>query len=50
MELIRLEVEKCDNLGGFFFLMSLVGGIGLGVGVYVIRCLRDEFFYVFIMN
>lgn len=50
MELIRREAEKCDNLGGFFSLMSLAGGTGSGVGAYVTRCLRDEFPHAFIMN
>lgn len=49
-EMVYREVEKCDRFGGFLILFSMVGGIGLGVGVYVIVCFCDEFFYLFILN
>lgn len=49
-DMVYKEVEKCDRFGGFLILMSLVGGIGFGVGVYIIECFWDEFLYLFILN
>lgn len=42
-ELIRKEIEKCDNYLGSMFLMSLAGGTGSGLGSRFLELMRDEF-------
>jgi len=35
-EKVRNSVEKCDSLQGFFFLHSLGGGTGSGLGTFIL--------------
>ena len=44
---MRQTAEKCDSLQGFFFLHSLGGGTGSGLGSYILRDLADEYPSVF---
>ena len=37
LELVRKSVEKCDSLLGFFFIHSLGGGTGSGLGTYILK-------------
>jgi len=46
-EKVRKEVERCDSLQGFFFLHSLGGGTGSGLGSYIIKDLEDIYPEVF---
>ena len=46
-EKVRQTVEKCDSLQGFFFLHSLGGGTGSGLGSYIIKDLADVYPTVF---
>jgi tubulin delta len=48
--LIRSEVEECDQFGGFVILQSLAGGTGSGVGTFITEQLRDEFPSVSLIN
>ena len=50
LEMIQRQAEKCDNLNGFFTLMSLAGGTGSGVGSYITQRIRDDYPHSFIMN
>ncbi|GBG74225.1 hypothetical protein CBR_g17937 [Chara braunii] len=43
MEVIRREVEACDNFGGFLLLQSAAGGTGSGVGAYIAGALKEEY-------
>ena len=49
-ELVRREVERCDEFEGFLVLQSAAGGTGSGVGTFVTRALRDEYRTAFICN
>ena len=49
-ELVRREVEKCDEFEGFLVLQSAAGGTGSGVGTYATRALRDEYRTAFLAN
>lgn len=40
-EKVRVEVERCDSLQGFFFLHSLGGGTGSGLGSYIVADMAD---------
>jgi tubulin epsilon len=46
-ERIRMATEKCDSLQGFFFLHSLGGGTGSGLGTYILKDLVDIYPTVF---
>lgn len=46
-EKVRQAVEKCDSLQGFFFLHSLGGGTGSGLGTYILQDLADLYPSVF---
>jgi tubulin epsilon len=46
-EKVRAAVEKCDSLQGFFFLHSLGGGTGSGLGTYILKDLADLYPSVF---
>ena len=46
-EKVRQAVEKCDSLQGFFFLHSLGGGTGSGLGSYIVRDLAEIYPTVF---
>lgn len=46
-EKVRQSVEKCDSLQGFFFLHSLGGGTGSGLGTYILQDLSDLYPSVF---
>ncbi|KAJ7295228.1 hypothetical protein O6H91_Y205900 [Diphasiastrum complanatum] len=43
LELIRLEVEACDQFCGFLLMQSMAGGTGAGLGAYLLEALRDEY-------
>ena len=49
-ELVRREVERCDEFEGFLVLQSAAGGTGSGVGTFATRALRDEYRTAFICN
>lgn len=38
-----LQVERCDQFGGFLLLQSLAGGTGSGLGTYLTEQLREEY-------
>mmetsp|Transcript_5733 Transcript_5733/g.9109 ORF Transcript_5733/g.9109 Transcript_5733/m.9109 type:complete len:229 (+) Transcript_5733:346-1032(+) len=42
-EKVRQSAEKCDSLQGFFFLHSLGGGTGSGLGSYILKDLADQY-------
>jgi len=42
-EKVRQATEKCDSLQGFFFLHSLGGGTGSGLGTYLLKSIGDEY-------
>ena len=42
-ELVRKEVEQCDQLGGLLLLQSMAGGTGAGLGARVAGALREEY-------
>ena len=44
---VRKQVEMCDSLQGFFFLHSLGGGTGSGLGTYILQDLADVYPSVF---
>ena len=44
---MRAAVEKCESLQGFFFLHSLGGGTGSGLGTYILSSLADSYPSVF---
>ena len=46
-ERVRSAVEKCDSLQGFFFLHSIGGGTGSGLGTYIMQDLADLYPSVF---
>ena len=46
-ERVRLAAEKCNSLQGFFFMHSLGGGTGSGLGSYILGDLEDEYPSVF---
>ena len=46
-EKVRQAAEKCDSLQGFFFLHSLGGGTGSGLGTYILDDLADLYPGVF---
>jgi tubulin epsilon len=46
-EKVRSAAEKCDSLQGFFFLHSLGGGTGSGLGTYILEDLEDLYPSVF---
>jgi len=46
-ERVRMQVEHCDSLQGFFFLHSLGGGTGSGLGTYILTDLADLYPSVF---
>ena len=46
-EKVRQAAEKCDSLQGFFFLHSLGGGTGSGLGTYILDDLADLYPSVF---
>jgi tubulin epsilon len=46
-EKVRQAAERCDSLQGFFFLHSLGGGTGSGLGSYIIRDMADLYPSVF---
>ena len=46
-ERVRSAVEKCDSLQGFFFLHSIGGGTGSGLGTYIMQDLADLYPTVF---
>ncbi|XP_069740690.1 tubulin delta chain isoform X2 [Narcine bancroftii] len=50
MDLVQLEVEKCERLSGFVIMMSLAGGTGSGLGTFVTQCLRDRYPHSLILN
>merc|ERR1711879_396969 len=43
MDRVRIEVDKCENLQGFFFFHAMGGGTGSGVGFKLLEALRDQF-------
>eukprot|EP00929_Paragymnodinium_shiwhaense_P095610 TRINITY_DN56834_c0_g1_i1.p1 TRINITY_DN56834_c0_g1~~TRINITY_DN56834_c0_g1_i1.p1 ORF type:complete len:509 (+),score=83.56 TRINITY_DN56834_c0_g1_i1:99-1625(+) len=43
MDRIRMEVDKCENLQGFFVFHALGGGTGSGVGFKMLEDIRNEF-------
>lgn len=43
MDVVRKEVEGCDQLQGFQFTHSLGGGTGSGLGTLLITKIREEF-------
>ncbi len=43
LESVRRNVEYCDSLQCFFFIHSLGGGTGSGLGTYVLQLLADEY-------
>ncbi|KAL3314076.1 Tubulin gamma-1 chain [Cichlidogyrus casuarinus] len=42
-DMIDREVEGCDNLEGFFFLHSIAGGTGSGMGSAILEKLSSKF-------
>lgn len=36
-------MEKCDSLLGFFFIHSLGGGTGSGLGTYILKSVGDNY-------
>ena len=46
-ESVRRMAEPCDSLQTFFFLHSLGGGTGSGVGTRMLSLLEDEFPHIF---
>ena len=46
-EHVRIQAEMCDSLQGFFFLHSLGGGTGSGLGTYILGQLADDYPDVF---
>ncbi|KAL7668766.1 hypothetical protein ACOME3_009456 [Neoechinorhynchus agilis] len=42
-DLIRAELETCDNIQGFQLMHSVSGGCGGGYGTLVLKSLRDEY-------
>lgn len=46
-EKVRMSAEHCDSLQGFFFLHSLGGGTGSGLGTYILQNLADLYPSVF---
>ncbi|KAI4478150.1 hypothetical protein M0804_012108 [Polistes exclamans] len=42
-DIIQCEIEKVDHLDGFLFLLSSSGGMGSGIGSYIIELMRDEY-------
>ena len=46
-ERVRQAVEKCDSLQGFFFLHSIGGGTGSGLGTFILQDLADLYPSVF---
>ena len=46
-ERVRTAVEQCDSLQGFFFLHSIGGGTGSGLGTYILQDLADLYPGVF---
>lgn len=43
MDRVRLAVDLCSNLQGFFVFHAFGGGTGTGVGVDVLEALHDQF-------
>lgn len=43
LEKVRRQAEACDSLQSFFFLHSIGGGTGSGLGTYLLGQLRDEY-------
>ncbi|KAL0238703.1 hypothetical protein PCE1_004395 [Barthelona sp. PCE] len=43
IEATRIQLECCDSPQGFFFLHSLGGGTGSGLGSYLLQDIRDEY-------
>ena len=46
-EKVRQAAEKCDSLQGFFFLHSIGGGTGSGLGTHILQQLADLYPSVF---
>ena len=42
-EAVRQATELCDSLQSFFFIHSLGGGTGSGLGTYILKMLEDDF-------
>ena len=40
---VRQATELCDSLQSFFFIHSLGGGTGSGLGTYILKMLEDDF-------
>ncbi|XP_046357923.2 tubulin beta chain-like [Haliotis rufescens] len=43
MDVVRLECESCDSLQGFQLTHSLGGGTGSGMGMLLMRKIREEY-------
>jgi len=43
LEIVRHSVEKCDSLLGFFFIHSLGGGTGSGLGTYILKLMAKHY-------
>lgn len=43
LETVRKQVEQCDCLQCFFFLHSMGGGTGSGIGTYILDLLKEEY-------
>jgi len=43
LDLVRLEIESCDSLGGLLIAQSLAGGTGSGVGTFLTECVADAY-------
>jgi len=43
MERVWGQAEKCDSLLGFFFIHSLGGGTGSGLGTYILKTVAEQY-------
>lgn len=43
LDLVRLEIESCDSLGGLLIAQSLAGGTGSGLGTFLTECVADAY-------
>ena len=43
LEKVRRQAERCESLQSFFFLHSLGGGTGSGLGTYLLSQLQDSY-------
>ncbi|XP_022795839.1 tubulin delta chain-like [Stylophora pistillata] len=50
MEIVRKEVERCDNYAGTIVFHSLTGGTGSGLGSRLIETLRDAYPLAHVMS